>query len=110
MTHIRIATRTLKWVAFAIVIFLFIATFMTKIFHYIHLQSVEFNTISISPVSVALGLLASVSLLILAVIEKVVYKLKFTHPEQLIVLSGGIAGTIYNVFLLVLLFKNMVGV
>ena len=86
----RIVLKSLKWLAFLLVLGMIIAGFATKIFHFLHLQSVGFDMISISPISVGLGFLASVMALGLVFIERAAYKHPLTHPEQLFVLIIGI--------------------
>ena len=109
MQNIRITTKALKWIAFLVVIIMFLSSIISKLFHFLHLQDVGFNMISISPISVGLGFLASVMALGLVYIERAVYKHPITHPEQLFVLVIGISGLIYNAILGILLIKNLGG-
>lgn len=109
MRKIRITTKVLKWMAFLVVIVMFLSSIISKIFHFLHLQDVGFDMISISPISVGLGFLASVMALGLVFIERAVYKHPLTHPEQLFVLIIGVSGVIYNAILGVILIKQLGG-
>lgn len=64
--------------------------------------------LSISPISIILGLFASLSLIILVMIDKFVYKHKLRSPLQIVALLGGIGGILYNLFLIgIMVMRNV---
>ena len=104
VNKLKIPLRIVKWIAVALVIISFMTSMSSKFFQMIHLRKIGFNMISISPISVGLGLFGSIVALLLVFIDRVVYKHKIrTSPFQLLALLGGGVGLIYNLALLILL-------